>query len=68
MKHKIWQETKNLSVTELDAKLRESEEQLFRMRFRHSSAPLKNPLEIRNMRRTVAQLKTLLNGKAKESK
>ncbi|OGS17237.1 MAG: 50S ribosomal protein L29 [Elusimicrobia bacterium RIFOXYA2_FULL_50_26] len=68
MKHKIWQETKNLSVAELDAKLRESEEQLFRMRFRHSSAPLKNPLEIRNMRRTVAQLKTLLNGKAKESK
>ena len=64
MKAKQWQETKSLSNVELEAKLRASEEQLFRMKFRHASTPLKNALEIRKVRRMIAQFKTLLNEKA----
>jgi len=64
MKAKSWQEMKNLSSAELDAKLRENEEKLFRMKFRHSSTPLKNPLEIRETRRVVAKLKTLIKQQA----
>ncbi|HBU69791.1 MAG TPA: 50S ribosomal protein L29 [Elusimicrobia bacterium] len=60
MKAKIWQEMKNLSATELEAKLRESEEKLFRLKFKHTTTPLKNPLEIRSLRKVVAKLKTLI--------
>lgn len=60
MKQKVWQEIRSLSDTELRAKLRDTEEQLFRLKFRHASSPIKNPLEIRNLRRMIARLKTLL--------
>jgi large subunit ribosomal protein L29 len=64
MKAKVWQETKAMSVAELESKLREAKEQLFRMKFRHSSTPLKNGLIIRDLRRSVARYKTLLKEKA----
>ncbi|MGA2091570.1 MAG: 50S ribosomal protein L29, partial [Endomicrobiales bacterium] len=63
MKAKEWQETKSLSQIELETKLRELENKQFRMKFRHSSAPLKNGIEIRNTRRMVARVKTLLKQK-----
>jgi large subunit ribosomal protein L29 len=63
MKAKVWQETKSLSQIELETKLRELEDAQFRMKFRHSSAPLKNGLEIRNTRRMIARVKTLLKQK-----
>jgi large subunit ribosomal protein L29 len=66
MKAKIWQEIKAMTPKELEAKLSESKEKLFRMRFRHSSTPLKNPLEIRTTRRLIAKLVTLLNRTKKE--
>lgn len=68
MKAKTWQEIKSLSNTEMEAKLRAAEEQLFRLKFRHSSTPLKNPLELRSLRRQIAQFKTLLKEKQAETK
>lgn len=64
MKSKVWQEIKSMSVNELQSKLRESEEQLFRMKFKHSTTPLKNGLEIRKVRKDIARYKTLLNEKS----
>jgi len=64
MKAKVWQETKAMSVAEIESKLREAKEQLFRMKFRHSSTPLKNGLVIRDLRRSVARYNTLLKEKA----
>jgi large subunit ribosomal protein L29 len=64
MKAKNWQEIKSLSTTELESRLRAAEEQIFRARFKHASTPLKNPLEIRRLRRSIAQFKTLLHQKA----
>jgi len=61
MKAKVWQEIKVMSNPELEAKLRDSEEQLFRLKFRHSSTPLKNGLEIRTLKRNIARYKTLLH-------
>ncbi len=63
MKSKNWQEIKNMGSLELGAKLRESQEKLFRLKFRHSSTPVKNGLEIRLLRRTIAQIKTLMREK-----
>lgn len=59
MKAKIWQEMQSLSMAELEVKLSEEQEKLFRLKFRHASTPLKNPLEIRGVRRIIARLKSL---------
>jgi large subunit ribosomal protein L29 len=60
MKMKAWQEIKNLTEAELQLKLRENEEKLFRLKFKHATTPVKNGLEIRNIRRMIARLKTLM--------
>lgn len=65
MKAKAWQEIRSMSEPELEAKLRESEEKLFRLKFKHSTTPLKNGLEIRSLRRGIARYKTLLKERGK---
>ena len=52
-----------LSAGELEARLKDLNENYFRMRFRHATSPLKNPLEIRHARRSIARIKTLLRQK-----
>lgn len=52
-----------LSAQELERKLVETEQSLFKLRFRAVSAPLKNPMEIRVLRREVARIKTFANQK-----
>ncbi|MBN1824176.1 MAG: 50S ribosomal protein L29 [Endomicrobiales bacterium] len=63
MKAKQWQETRELSQIEMEAKLRAAQEELFRLRFKHTTTPLKNGLKIRALRRNIAQFKTLLREK-----
>ena len=50
-----------LSADELSRKLDQSKQDLFRLRFKAASAALKNPMEIRQLRREVARLSTFLN-------
>ncbi|MDR1941301.1 MAG: 50S ribosomal protein L29 [Endomicrobium sp.] len=66
MKSKNWNEMKNMSDAELNAKLTDFKDRIFKLKFRHSAAPLKNGLEIRMLRRNIARVKTLLAQK-KES-
>ena len=51
----------------MEAKLRVAEEEIFRMKFKHATTPLKDGLKIRKIRRTIAQLKTLLQEKETET-
>ncbi|MDR1474244.1 MAG: 50S ribosomal protein L29 [Endomicrobium sp.] len=67
MKSKLWNEMKNMTELELNAKFAELQDKLFKLKFRHSTAPVRNPLEIREIRRTIARIKTLIAQK-KESK
>lgn len=67
MKKKIFEEWKSLSLAELESKLRETRQKLFELKFQHQVSPLKNPLEIRNLRRNIARLLTLIKMK-KEAK
>jgi large subunit ribosomal protein L29 len=68
MKSKLWNDIKNMADVELSAKLGELQDKLFKLKFRHhSTAPVKNPLEIREIRRNIARIKTLIAQK-KESK
>lgn len=49
-----------LSLMEIEAKLNETRTRLFQEKFRHQSTPLKNPLEIRNLRREIARITTII--------
>ena len=56
---------KDMSVQELEARLRESQEKSFKLKFQHAANPLKNPMEIRTARRQIAKILTFLREKAK---
>jgi large subunit ribosomal protein L29 len=51
---------RELSVAELEQKLNGSRQKLFQLKFKNSSGQLKNPLEIRVLRRDIARIKTIL--------
>jgi len=60
MKGKEKQDQKALSAAELATKLREAQEKRFRLGFKHKVTPLANPVELRNLRKDIARLKTLI--------
>ncbi|MBI4054650.1 MAG: 50S ribosomal protein L29 [Elusimicrobia bacterium] len=63
MKAKEKENLKSLSAQELASELRQARERLFKARFRHRLTPLKDPLELRRMRRQIARLRTFLGQK-----
>jgi large subunit ribosomal protein L29 len=65
MKSREWDKIKDMSRVELSAELSVLQDKIFRLKFRHAVTPLKNPLEIRETRRNIARLKTLLAQKKK---
>ncbi|GAC1516220.1 MAG: hypothetical protein NVS1B4_10080 [Gemmatimonadaceae bacterium] len=54
------EEVRELSESDLRARILELEEERFRLRFRASTETLENPLRLRTVRRDVARLKTVL--------
>jgi large subunit ribosomal protein L29 len=52
-----------MSDDELRGKERELQEQLFKLRFRRAVGQLTNPLKIRETRRDIARVKTILRQK-----
>lgn len=53
-------ELRGLSDQELRAKENETAQELFRLRFRHASGQLDNTARLRQLRRELARIKTLL--------
>jgi large subunit ribosomal protein L29 len=54
-------ELKELSADELKAKEAELIDQIFKLRFQKSLGQLENPMKIKNIRKDIARIKTLLN-------
>lgn len=59
-------ELRELSVEELRQKELELKDQLFKLRFQKSLGQLDNPMKIRNIRRDLARIKTLLKESQKK--
>ena len=57
------QELKELSDDELRTKEKELADQLFKLRFQHTLGQLENPMKLRNIRREIARIKTVLDEK-----
>ena len=56
-------ELHELTVNELNAKLKELSEELFNLRFRHAIGQLENPASLKTIRKDIAKAKTVLREK-----
>ena len=52
-------EIRNLSAAELDAKLAELKDELFKLRFQQSVNQLDNPMRIKAVKKDIARIKTV---------
>ena len=53
-------EIRELTTEEINKKIAESKEELFNLRMKQATGSLENPARIRELRKTVARLKTIL--------
>jgi large subunit ribosomal protein L29 len=53
-------ELRELSIDELERKELELKDQWFKLRFQKSLGQLDNPMKLRNIRRDIAKIKTIL--------
>ena len=57
-------EIRELSAADVEARIAELEEERFRLKFRSATETLENPLRLRDIRRDIARLKTVLREQA----
>ena len=60
---KFVNELKEMSVEELNAKLKELKEELFTLRFQHAINQLDNPQKMVEVKRDIARVMTILSEK-----
>jgi large subunit ribosomal protein L29 len=60
-------ELRELSVDDLEARAKELEDQLFRMRIQQSLGQLDAPLKLRFARRDIARIKTVITQKQRKA-
>ena len=58
------EELRQLSDTDLRARVAELEEERFRLRFRGATETLEDPLRLRTIRRDIARIHTILRERA----
>ncbi|MDR1052318.1 MAG: 50S ribosomal protein L29 [Endomicrobium sp.] len=51
---------KNMSYSDLNTKLKELNDKIIKLKFRNSTSGLSNPLEIRELRRNIARVNTVI--------
>ena len=54
-------EIREMTADDIAARIRELEEERFRLRFRSATETLENPLRLRTIRKDIARLKTVLS-------
>ena len=60
-------ELDDMNPVDLEAKLRESKEELFDLRFQAATGQLARPARIREVRREIARIKTLQGQRTREA-
>ena len=53
------QEIRNLSAEEMNEKVAGLKEELFNLRFQHATGQLENPMRLRDVKKTIARIKTV---------
>jgi len=60
-------ELRELSNLELTEKLGDLKEELFNLRFQHATGQLENPMRIKDVKKTYARIKTIIQERAMKS-
>ncbi len=60
-----YDDIKNLTTVELHKKLRETKQGMFEAKMKNAMGQLTNPIQIRDMRKDVARLRTALTASTK---
>jgi large subunit ribosomal protein L29 len=58
------EEIRELTATDIESRIRDLEEERFRLKFRGATETLESPLRLREIRKDIARLKTVLREKA----
>jgi large subunit ribosomal protein L29 len=61
------EEIRDMSQDDVAARIRDLEEEQFRLKFRSATEPLEDPLHLRVVRRNIARLKTVLREMAEKT-
>ena len=61
-------ELHELTVEELNSKVKELSEELFNLRFRHAIGQLENSAALKNCKRDIAKIKTILRERELQAK
>ena len=54
---------KNLTTSELTAKLSELKNELFNLRFSHATGNLANPMQLHNVKKDIARVNTVIRAR-----
>jgi len=60
-------ELRELTTLELEAKLGDLKEELFNLRFQHATGQLENPMRIKEVKKTYARIKTIMQERVMKS-
>ncbi|MGN1113207.1 MAG: 50S ribosomal protein L29 [Acutalibacteraceae bacterium] len=60
-------EIRELSVDELELKVKELKEELFQLRFQHAINQLDNPMRLKAVKKDIARIKTVLRQRELEN-
>ncbi len=60
-------EVRELDVTQLEQRLADSRRELFNLRFQHATGQLENTGQIKEVRKNIARILTVLNQKQQEN-
>ncbi len=61
-------EIRELTAKEIEERIENEKNLIFRQKMNHAISPLDNPMKIRETRRNIARLETLLRQKKNEAK
>ena len=61
-------EIRELSSSELVANINSLKEELFNLRFQQATGQLENPMRLREIKKTIARIKTVLTERENEGK
>ena len=60
-------ELRELTKVELEGKLGDLKEELFNLRFQHATGQLENPMRIKEVKKTYARIKTIMQEREAKS-
>ncbi|HEY5555795.1 50S ribosomal protein L29 [Acetobacterium sp.] len=60
-------EIRELTTVELETKLGDLKVELFNLRFQHATGQLENPMRIKEVKKTYARIKTIMQERAMQS-